>query len=118
MARVILFPGDHKKSLTPKERSRKIAPMMKLDCACKPEEGKRCQFHARQPRPCPEKRNTDQGIVPCDGVLVHYSGKDGGVLGTFVSTQSGFAVKGKSRVYERPAGAARMCTSCDHCERA
>lgn len=90
-------------------------------CACRPDEGVRCQHHARQPRPC-RCGGTLELIenqcrvvpVPCgEPVRVHTAT----VMVPCITTDDGFIVRGRSAVKHLPRGDKFWaCNSCEHCE--
>lgn len=73
-------------------------------CACRPEDGVQCMFHARAPRPCPTGCGgtmfldvTATRMVPC------------------AVTSRGYAVSGDVRRMPKGRGA-WGCNRCEHCE--
>lgn len=69
-----------------------------VKCACNPQTGNRCQFHARlQPRACPEG---------CGGHLTRMTGND-----AFKVTYNKYA--GRNLKSSAPVW---VCNTCEHCE--
>jgi len=84
-------------------------------CACDANSGKQCQFHARQPRPCPRCK---------EGSLQRYAGKDGYRVERVYNALRNNAGKVVGQLRNDPgrlvpvSGAFWACNRCEHCEKA
>lgn len=79
-------------------------------CRCDESTGTRCEFHARQPRPC-----------TCGGTLQRYAGADGHVrehYHAFGRTAAGKTIAYRNDVpkLRRTSGAFWACNRCEHAE--
>lgn len=84
-----------------------------VQCACHPERGVQCEFHARQPRPCPICLAAKR-----DGVLQRYAGKE-----TYrevpyaAASPDGYVRRGEVELKRMKTSTPFWtCNVCDHCE--
>lgn len=78
---------------------------MAAACACTATA--RCQYHARQPRPCPA----------CGGTLQRLSGRDGGRLVRVpVGIGRGYVTRDSGTRLARRGDPVWTCNRCEHCE--
>lgn len=84
--------------------------MVETSCACT--DSRRCEFHARQPRPCPKCLVNGRS-----GQLQRYAKHDGQRRVIVAGTVDGYARKGDDAVHRAASSEAFWaCNVCEYCE--